>query len=942
MSHTFIRWFRQGLSAAIDPSVITFPQTGARARFDINAEIGAAGIQSQIATTAIEVLGPGDISGLDHRQIVRTFPVEGTLDFEPEFFAHVELKRPDLPWLFTPIPTNTAPDALPTGWVTPPYRKQNTVVPWLCLAVIPLRDGVTLEPGAPPLLKIATGAGAELPLLDEIHAWTHVQISGDASAGAATIIASEAHRMLSRLVCPRRLEPRTSYIACVVPAFKAGREGGLGKTITANTPGEPAWAAGDATVELPVFFHWTFSTGDGGDFKSLVTRLVSRPDLPGVGTRPVDITSPGSGLPDRTAAASIALGGALQVTVPAAVPIDAPIATQLPPTLNATDTVVPPIYGRWLAAATQVSTTPPTPLGWLDALNIDPRYRIAAGLGTRVVQDRQEDLMAAIWDQFAEIIRANQLLRQAQLAVAASERIVAHHLAPLPDAVLLAVAGPALGRIRVANQRTARKAVRDSCLPLFALSGAFRRILRTRGPIERRFARQQGPASLPDQRQLTQPGLDEKSILERLASGQLRLRTAPAPDGAILAPFQIDPPRGGRPVPPEIPADILTALTQLKRRVRPDNCVALPVGSVAGTIRNAIAPGVAIDARVRVQIALPAGVAISPRLDPIMVAPEIPTPMINPLQELGQDWLLPGLSAVPANTVSIVEPNRAFIEAYMVGLNHEMGRELLWRGFPTDQRGTIFSKFWDRRGCVSTANTPIPARDIEPIHTWKAATALGSSLAAEGTDLIVLLIRGEFLQRYPRATIFMQRARWKRDARGRVVLDGKLAQREPVPLSANTTSWAADTRFPVLSGRLGEDVSFLGFPLSRRTVRGRSPIDVPSRRVGKGDDAGWFVVFQEQPTEPRFGFSDDGPATVDEWDHLSWSQIVTTSPSVVTPDGLTRASGYVKVAETSTTYAHAELPLQPVWDGRSDALAVIALRRAFRLYVHATDLVAEK
>ena len=41
----------------------------------------------------------------------------------------------------------------------------------------------------------------------------------------------------------------------------------------------------------------------------------------------------------------------------------------------------------------------------------------------------------------------------------------------------------------------------------------------------------------------------------------------------------------------------------------------------------------------------------------------------------------------------------------MVGLNFEMGRELLWRGFPTDQRGTYFDSFWGG------------GADIEPLHS---------------------------------------------------------------------------------------------------------------------------------------------------------------------------------------------------------------------------------
>ena len=67
--------------------------------------------------------------------------------------------------------------------------------------------------------------------------------------------------------------------------------------------------------------------------------------------------------------------------------------------------------------------------------------------------------------------------------------------------------------------------------------------------------------------------------------------------------------------------------------------------------------------------------------------------MVEPLRDLTQDWLLPGLNQVPANSLSLVVPNRRFIEAYMVGLNHEMARELLWSGFPTDQRGTYFDRF---------------------------------------------------------------------------------------------------------------------------------------------------------------------------------------------------------------------------------------------------------
>ena len=47
----------------------------------------------------------------------------------------------------------------------------------------------------------------------------------------------------------------------------------------------------------------------------------------------------------------------------------------------------------------------------------------------------------------------------------------------------------------------------------------------------------------------------------------------------------------------------------------------------------------------------------------------------------------------------------------MVGSNHEMGRELLWRGYPTDQRGTYFAQFWD------TSRRRVAAADMLPMPT---------------------------------------------------------------------------------------------------------------------------------------------------------------------------------------------------------------------------------
>ena len=80
------------------------------------------------------------------------------------------------------------------------------------------------------------------------------------------------------------------------------------------------------------------------------------------------------------------------------------------------------------------------------------------------------------------------------------------------------------------------------------------------------------------------------------------------------------------------------------------------------------------------------------------------TAVLRALAALSQDWLLPGLDQVLPNTVSLLETNQAFIEAYMVGLNHEFSRELLWNEYPTDQRGSYFRQFWNVAGRIEFDN----------------------------------------------------------------------------------------------------------------------------------------------------------------------------------------------------------------------------------------------
>ena len=78
-----------------------------------------------------------------------------------------------------------------------------------------------------------------------------------------------------------------------------------------------------------------------------------------------------------------------------------------------------------------------------------------------------------------------------------------------------------------------------------------------------------------------------------------------------------------------------------------------------------------------------------------MAYPGIDLPMYEPLKAISAELFLPNINLIEQNSITLLETNQKFIEAYMVGLNHEFARELLWREYPTDQRGSYFRQFWD-------------------------------------------------------------------------------------------------------------------------------------------------------------------------------------------------------------------------------------------------------
>ena len=194
----------------------------------------------------------------------------------------------------------------------------------------------------------------------------------------------------------------------------------------------------------------------------------------------------------------------------------------------------------------------------------------------------------------------------------------------------------------------------------------------------------------------------------------------------------------------------------------------------------------------------------------------------------------------------------------MVGLNHEFARELLWREYPTDQRGSYFRQFWDvaRR---PRQRRPMPdalreqLRDIPPLHTLAAeprtsATTTTARRQGGTASELVLVIRGELLKRYPTAVIYAHRASWH--AKPTASIDPS-TERALVALTAAEERRRRRRRSqtPLYEAKVDPDIYFFGFDLTAEDAQGGTGED-PT------DDPGWFFVIKERPGEPRFGLDD--------------------------------------------------------------------------------------
>ena len=192
--YTFASWMRRGIGNAIAAN----GSTVIRAQIPINIQLN-----EEVLTQDVELLGPTDVMGIQSNAIVRTEPLNGTVDFEWNMLPYIEFYDEDFAWRYTP----DAPDA------------KNNLRPWVALVVLKEEEFSDLRSnrGALSAIRINTAA---LPVSAETHLWAHMH-TGEQSGVSdldkilidiANNYPKDPDGFTCRLLSPRRLDKKKTAI----------------------------------------------------------------------------------------------------------------------------------------------------------------------------------------------------------------------------------------------------------------------------------------------------------------------------------------------------------------------------------------------------------------------------------------------------------------------------------------------------------------------------------------------------------------------------------------------------------------------------------------------------------------------------------------------------------------------------------------------------------
>ena len=689
----------------------------------------------------IQLMGPADVKSVQKNAISRISPPEGAKTrLLKDYLPYVEFFEEDLPWRYTPVATTDAD-----------FR------PWMTLIAVK-EDEVSfhVNSNGTKLATLQIGSeeryGEIFPSDKLLFKVAHVQIDSAVEVTRENVndlLDENPDCGISRILCTSTLEENSTYVALLIPTYELGRLAGLGLSVDDVRLGKCAWENLLANqnqrpdgLTFPVYFKWKFHTSIvKADFKTLASQLFFTGEEEYDQMKAyLDVDISQSGLGD------VHFDEEKVVDVPAALMLDKKNPEprkednsytealkdllELNPVLKENETgeinmeedpwIVPPVYGARHLLTTQAQFAN-NQMDVVKEVNLLLKNRVAAGMGSTIVKKNQEQFVNRAWKKVEKINQLNQAIREYYQMKQVNEKATAKYSAKAQK-----------GKVTEKNK--------------VLLMDVANRSLQTAGI----YRHQVSADNLLDASKVMIPvNQQEQSVKSGITVKELSALFSTEVWEKIIG----DESPNWQSVIKELEKSKSYLKEQLKMDLKTDE-------DCEEENPEAINPDAIAENRVD-EILAKYGYTednqLSDNLDskyPVMAYPDFLEPTFYYLREYSASYVVPSAASLLKDSITYFRTNPQFEEAFLMGMNTEMGQELLWREYPTDQRGSYFRKFWDQEDLPDKGQLD-KYYDVKRLHQWKGC--LGQNHMVGKNEMLVFVIRGELMQSYPSASVYLSK-----------------------------------------------------------------------------------------------------------------------------------------------------------------------------------------
>jgi hypothetical protein len=227
-------------------------------------------------------------------------------------------------------------------------------------------------------------------------------------------------------------------------------------------------------------------------------------------------------------------------------------------------------------------------------------------------------------------------------------------------------------------------------------------------------------------------------------------------------------------------------------------------------------------------------------LAPVQFPLSLDYPTWSLLRQYDREWLLPGADTLAKNSITALQTNPTFIDAFMMGINTQFLAETRWRGLPIDRLCTPLRMFWGQVDYTAHRRSA----DVEPFLEWAKVPAepLGSLAhqtikpsepEAVDAERLVIIFNSTLFRRYPSTLVYLVKSpAGDPDPLLKSVPELDMPDNPP----GGTEAWRRNRIYfgPSFPGTLTPDLVFFTFDVAPATL------------------ADYWLVLDEPPAELRF------------------------------------------------------------------------------------------